>query len=58
MRKRHPAYGRDHTHETPRREPEPEAEHCPACGELLPESDHGPPCMCPWCGTRVCEGQV
>lgn len=61
-RHRHPLYGRDHYHPARRKarsEPVDEARYCPSCGTPLPESDSGlSPCLCPWCGVRVCERQV
>lgn len=34
-----------------------EEKHCPACGSELPDNPNAP-CLCPTCGTRVCEGWV
>lgn len=31
--------------------------HCPACGSALPDNANAP-CLCPYCGYRICEGVV
>jgi len=34
-----------------------DAEHCPACGAVMQDSEIAL-CLCAQCGTRVCEGSV